>query len=203
MFDIKKSALGTLAAVAAFAATPGSAAQLIQNGGFETGNFQYWTLSGNTGFTGVDAIDANTGSFGAFAGAIGSTGTISQYVHTITGHVYHVSFDLANDSTPAGSQVNSFLATFGGSVINSGTNFPAASYATLSPIAANFIAAGNYTLVSFTFRNDPGFFSLDNVSVLGDAGPVPEPSTWLMLLSGFALTGVLLRRRTRKVSAFA
>jgi hypothetical protein len=34
-------------------------------------------------------------------------------------------------------------------------------------------------------------------------GTVPEPATWVILLRGFALTGVTLRRRRTALPAFA
>ena len=66
------------AAFAAMMGLPGqaSAANLIVNGSFETGDFTGWTLSGNTGVTGVTGsfggVDPEDGSFQAFFGPIGS-----------------------------------------------------------------------------------------------------------------------------------
>jgi hypothetical protein len=35
---------------------------------------------------------------------------------------------------------------------------------------------------------------IDNVSI-AEAGVVPEPASWAMLLAGFGLTGAMMRRR--------
>lgn len=40
-----------------------------------------------------------------------------------------------------------------------------------------------------------------NVSLADAAAPVPEPATWLMLVTGFAVTGVALRRRATPSAA--
>lgn len=61
-------------------------------------------------------------------------------------------------------------------------------FSTQSSGALTFAAAG-------TSDSLGGY--LDNVSV----GAVPEPSTWLMLITGFALIGYSMRRRNRVVTA--
>src|SRR5262249_25131594 len=55
----------------------GAAGNLV-NGGFETGDFTGWDLSGNTGFTGVSAINPHSGTYAAFLGPIGSLGFLCQ-----------------------------------------------------------------------------------------------------------------------------
>src|SRR5579862_5380244 len=94
-----------LAAVIAMAGTSAAKADLIVNGGFETGNFSGWTLSGNTGFTGVSGPgfndgfvnNPNSGNFFAFLGPVGSDGFLSQTFSDTAGKTLHVSFFLAND----------------------------------------------------------------------------------------------------------
>jgi hypothetical protein len=59
-------------------------------------------------------------------------------------------------------------------------------------------ATGGATLKSFTFNNSPSSdaFEVANFSL----GAVPEPATWAMMIGGFALAGISLRRRQTAVS---
>ena len=69
---------------------------------------------------------------------------------------------------------------------NSGT----ATSAVLSLVNANTIAAGN------DFAVDDIFLGTESI-----VNPVPEPSTWAMMLLGFGLLGGALRRRGRLLAA--
>lgn len=185
----------TVAFAAAVAAVPASAAELVTNGGFETGNFSGWTLGGNTGFTGVTGgAVANTGSFGAFLGPVGSTGTLSQILNTVAGTQYSVSFDLRN----TGGIPNFFDVIADGTSVfqlaNSG-GFPS-TYTSFTGFL--FTAATNATSLQIVYRQDPGFWHLDNVSVQGQLAAVPEPGTWALMLVGFGAVGTAMRSRSRR-----
>src|SRR5262249_20293288 len=63
---------------AAFSSQFTVTAELLVNGGFETGNFMGWTQSGNTGATGVSTTTVHSGMYSAFLGPVGSDGFLAQ-----------------------------------------------------------------------------------------------------------------------------
>jgi flagellin len=171
-------------------AGPASAQNLIINGGFETGSFPPWVQSGNTGFTSLGQ-PAHTGNFAVQAGPVGSLGFISQTIPTIPGGTYDFQFwELSDGGTP-----NAFQASFGSNMVLNLTNDPAHPYQLFD---FSVTATGSSTTVTFGFRNDPGFLSLDDVSVRLTA--IPEPST--LLLTGMGLLSVVpfVRRKRAKVA---
>jgi uncharacterized repeat protein (TIGR01451 family) len=133
--------------------------QLVENGGFENGDFTGWTQGGNTGDTGVDGSNVHSGSFAAFLGPVGSDGTLTQNVATVAGQQYVFSFWLESD----GGTPNDFSASVDGTTVFSVVNDPAHGYQQHS---FTFTATGASTQIQFAFRNDPGFLHLDDVGVV-------------------------------------
>jgi hypothetical protein len=114
-------------------------------------------------------------------------------LHTVAGDTYTISFYLAHNST---NTANDFSATFGGVPIFSLVNADSFGW-TLESFTE--VATSNTTVLSFSGRDVPAWYGLDNVDVEGAAGAIPEPSTWAMMLIGFAglgLVGYRARRRT-------
>ena len=144
----------------------------VQNGGFETGDFTDWTVSGDTSFVGVCntttcpdfGIGVFDGNYSAYFGPVGDTATISQEIPTTVGSQYTVDFYLAN---PAGGTPNFFEVQFGTASLSI-TNFGAAFGWTEFQISNQ--ATASETELSFTFRNDPGYWLLDDVSVSSSGG---------------------------------
>lgn len=180
--------LGTVA----FAGT----AQVL-NGGFETGDFTDWTQFGDTSFNGV--CDVSTcpggyppyqGTYAAYFGPVGDTGGIYQDIATIPGDTYTVSFYLA---LPVGGTPNYFKVTFGDASL-SFNNFPGTFGWGLFEFTDT--ATTDTTRLTFTFRNDPNYWFLDNVEV-NQGGTTPEPGTLVLFGSGLLGIAGVIRRKFR------
>jgi hypothetical protein len=170
----------------------------VNNGSFETGDFTGWTVSGDTGFVGVCDVSncpgnfaPEDGNFAAYFGPVGDTATISQNIATTPGDSYALSFYLAN---PIGGTPNYFNVTFGSSSF-SFSNFGVAFG--WQQFTLTTVATSNETPLSFTFRNDPSYWFLDNVTVSQAGGTVPEPGTIVLFGTGILGIAGIARRKFR------
>jgi hypothetical protein len=194
--------LGLALFVTAALSTP-SRADVVINGGFETGNFTGWTggLPNDIVFSGIpNSAYVHTGNFGVGFGSSGlPLSTLSQTLTTVASTTYDVSFWLNS----SGLTPNEVSLAWGGTTIFDQTNISANGWKQYSFIET---ASSNSTLLAFGLRQDEGYSGLDDVSVAA----VPEPSTWAMMLLGFVAIGFAMYRRnprwaswTPKSSIFA
>jgi hypothetical protein len=183
------------ALVLSASAVSAQAADLVINGGFETGDFTGWTLVGSSDNSSVNNALVETGDFAGQFGEVGTLGGIAQDLATVAGQTYTFSFDLQN----YGGNPTRAVVTFGGQTLVNLTNPAAFAYTHYS---FDVTAASALTTIGFQFRNDPTYFHLDNVSVVGGQGSaVPEPATWAMLMLGMFGVGTTMRLRRRPAAA--
>ena len=148
------------------------AQSLMQNGGFETGDFTGWTLFGNSiisdlqGTTVYDAAQSLTdypsvvhsGSYGAFLGDI-QLATLSQTLPTVPGENYLLSLWLDN---PTNGTLQQFDITWNGLNLYHIVNPAAFSWTNLQFIVT---ASSANAVLQFGAENDPAEFGVDDVSV--------------------------------------
>ena len=165
----------------------GIAGNLVQNCGFETGDFTDWTVLNNDGHTNVANSPVNSGQFSATLGTIGADATIQQNIADTAGTQYWFSFFYFTD----GSVPSDFTALWDGQLE---LNLVDQSLQAFTQYSFVVTGTGSDT-ISFLARNDPGVSALDDVSV-----SLPEPSLpWqglFLLLTLLGFTG--LRGRTAK-----
>jgi len=167
---------------------------LVTNGGFETGNLNGWTRSGNldTVFTGVDCFGGCIGNFAFDSGAQSSLAFINQTISTVPGKNYNIHFFLQSDGEFSPGFPNEVEVDFAGKPVYHALNIGAQPF---TEIIIDPMAASTTTNLSFGLRSDSGFLQLDNISVRL-VQQVPEPTSLAFVGLGLVALG-LSRRRTR------
>jgi hypothetical protein len=191
-------------------ATDGTAQNLqfnlyVGNGGFETGDFTDWNLTGDTNLVfalagddtdvgGTNALPGisdwlfvHSGLYGAYLGQWAwagdpAVGSLSHDVSTAAGQQYLVSFWLTSVADSSGETTpNSFAARWNGSTLYGQTNLAAFGWTNLQFVVPATAAS---TTLEFDFDNVPGAFGLDDVSV----ETVPAPVFQSVTLTGSIIT---------------
>jgi hypothetical protein len=167
---------------------------LVQNGGFETGDFTGWTVVGKTivssfrhGTTVYDAVEnaasgyqvVHSGLYGAFLGD-NQTATFSQTLATIPGQNYLLSFWLDN---PVSGSVQQFAVNWNTTTLVSLSAPPAFSWTNFQFIVTG---AGSGSVLQFAAENDPSYFGLDDVTVTAIPALTLRAAT--EVTNGFSLT---------------
>ena len=137
----------------------------LTNGSFETGDFTGWTTGGNFQFTQVVSganyaySGAQDGNFYVTMGPVSSDGTLSQTLATTSGVQYTISFWFAS----VGDSPSDFSVYWNNTQLLSLSN--PNTGATWTHFTFTVTATGSDTLL-FSFRDDPAYMALDNVSVI-------------------------------------
>ena len=184
-----------LAASSLCLAMPSAQANLITNGGFETGDFSGWVQSGSLENTGVsDSRCAHSGDYCAYFNSSVSDqpNILTQTFATQIGQSYTLAYWLTEQSdvdlSSFSASINNWettLGDFGNGIVEDWTE---KSY--------SFVATATATTLGFKAFNQASSWRLDDVSV--DASAVPEPGTLALLALGAAF--LRTSRRARKVA---
>jgi len=152
---------------------------IVQNGGFETGDFSGWTLVGDSfanfvadaSFVPSGVPYVHSGNFGAAMGQYGGPALLSQSFATIPGQSYTLSFWTIN---PTNLPTENFQVGWS----TNGSNFKSL-YSLNSPAAFSWTnktfvvtATGTNSALEFVVENDQDYFGIDDVSLV----PFPSPT---------------------------
>ncbi|HUA68993.1 MAG TPA: protease pro-enzyme activation domain-containing protein, partial [Candidatus Saccharimonadales bacterium] len=161
---------------------------LVQNGGFETGDFSFWTFLGDltdsqgyfeNGVVGADTFSdgsgtnwVHSGAYGAAFGEAGQLAYLSQTLPTLPGQSYLLSFWLNNiyGATPNQFLVNWNTNSASTNTIFNQTDVPEIDNWTNMLFAVT--ATDTNTVLQFGSENDNYYFGLDDIVVL----PIPAPT---------------------------
>ena len=183
--------------LAGFAASSAQA-QLVTNGGFETGDLTGWSFDqavASSNFTiFLSPSGAHSGNYAASFASDSSEGSdgIAQNVATTPGAQYQFSFWAAPDDKGG-------LAAYVGGQLVLNTGYPGSgSNHVYQLYSFNFTATSPSTQLLFygggSTDGAHGAYLLDDVAVT-PVGAVPEPSQWALMALGLAAIGVVARRQ--------
>jgi hypothetical protein len=187
--------VAALALGIAFTGSNASAAELVKNGGFETGDLTGWQRSGNP-----VAVNGDTPRSGAYSAMIvdNTAGSLSQRLPTIAGQQYNLTFSFFTPTIDA-HYTDQFKVFWEGVEIYNGENDIVNQDWYKRELKV--LATGPNSKLEFTSGdNDYTRTFVDDISVQGLAAAVPEPAGWLMMIVGFGFIGFGMRRnkaRTR------
>jgi hypothetical protein len=165
---------------------------LVGNGGFETGSFTDWTLTGSTNenfalgaddasidgdaaITGVNDWQlVHSGLYGVLLGQVTTVATLSQTVPTAPGQSYLLSFWLTSVPFEGSTTPNSFSVSWNGATLFDQTDLGVFGWTNFQFVVS---ATTTRTKLQFSNRDDPAAFGLDDVSVQAITAPALESAT--------------------------
>jgi hypothetical protein len=230
-----------------------SAANLVQNGGFETSTNSVSTLLNNPdssvtnwtnngtfvlyctaaagttcdsqsslgGFQLAGPGNGNNngltsspqgGAYMAFDSDPAFAGSFSQTIAGLTvGDTYTLSFYAGGAQEIFGGApptTRSITATLGNETFSTPTiDTPSQGFSPWELFSTTFTYTGGGDVLSFLANGGPGgappYALLDGVSLVTTTGGTPEPSTWVMIVAGFAGLGLVARSRRKSKAIHA
>lgn len=177
-------------AVAALLGLAGTAnaAELLTNGGFETGTLAGWTARDGTPVVTTDR--AHSGRYAAAAD--GGSSIVQRFAPTATAQIAEISFWVQRD----GGIFNAYQFLYEDALpsaffLVSGQSSDWSFFDVTANLAADRTLSG-----LLIYGTSPGPAYLDDFSVRTIGAAVPEPASWALLILGFGAVGHGLRRRT-------
>lgn len=161
---------------------------ILQNGGFEAGDFSSWTLSGNTTIAGnvYNAVEntasgfttTHSGSYGAFLGDT-NLASLSQTFPTTPGQYYLLSLWADNPAAGTGQR---FAVNWKNNTAVPQTLYSVASPPVFTWTNLQFLVSATTSSATLQIQaeNDSSYFGLDDVSVT----PIPAPAFQTFTRSG-------------------
>ena len=140
----------------------------VSNGGFETGNFNGWTLNAGSSTVGNRTGLVHSGKYGAELGQYSTLGYLSQTLPTLAGQTYLLSLWLTNPKNSYGATPNEFQVQWEGATIYDAVNLPFTAWTNLQ---FTVTATGAGSLLQFGFQDDPYYLGLDDITVKPVAAP--------------------------------
>ena len=157
---------------------------LVQNGGFETGDFTGWTLNGDTVIDGepINAVATRDGSVhphsGSYLAELGEPNVLaylSQTAPTLAGQSYLLSLWLNSPTISGGNLPNEFSVSWNGNTLFDQANIPPISGWTNLQFVVT--ATGANTVLQIGGRDDRSYLCLDDVSLTPIPAAVFQPAT--------------------------
>jgi hypothetical protein len=167
-----------------------ASAELITNGGFESGDLAGWTVSATeNNYVGSSELDyVPFGTYALYMGCVDNLCSTSQAIATTAGQRYIFSFEYGSD----GETPNEFIANFGSATLFHRTDDASITMPGFQHHSFTVVATGASTVVEFLGANPNGFLALDNVSV---EALVPAPGSIELFMAGIAAFGLSCRAK--------
>ena len=141
---------------------------IVQNGGFETGDFSFWSLNGDASYynyvdngSTVTAITPHSGSYFEALGESGFLAYLSQSIPTFAGQSYLLSLWMDSPNISHNTP-NEFSVSWNGNTLFDQVNIGRIGWTNLQFIVT---ATSSSTVLQFGARDDNYYLGLDDINV--------------------------------------